>query len=86
MKKFLTADGKRPAGLFAAGIMVEKTVYIAGKGDYKPDEEIAGKVRNCLNEVRKTLQVAGLDLNSVVHSFCYLEDPNYYPEFNKVYA
>ena len=86
VKKFLTPDGKRPAGLFAAGVMVENTVYVAGKGDYKPDEEIAGKVRNCLNEVRKTLQTAGLDLNSVVHSFCYLEDPNYYPEFNKVYA
>jgi 2-iminobutanoate/2-iminopropanoate deaminase len=85
-KKFLTADGARPNGLFAPGIVVDKTVYIAGKGDYKPNEELAGKVRNCLNEVRKTLQVAGLDLNSVVHSFCYLEDPNYYPEFNKVYS
>jgi 2-iminobutanoate/2-iminopropanoate deaminase len=66
--------------------MVDKTVYIAGKGDYKPAEEIAGKTRNCLNEVRKSLQVIGLDLNNVVHSFCYLEDPAYYPEFNKVYG
>ena len=85
-KKFLTPDGKRPKGLFAPGVMVGKTVYIAGKGDYKPDEEIAGKVRNCLNEVRKTLQISGLDLENVVHSFCYLEDPAYYPEFNKVYG
>ena len=29
-----------PSGLFAPGVMVDKTVYIAGKGDYKPDEEI----------------------------------------------
>lgn len=85
-KRFLTPDGKRPTGLFAPGVMVGKTVYVAGKGDYKPTEEIAGKVRNCLAEVRKTLQVAGLDLENVVHSFCYLEDPNFYPEFNKVYA
>ncbi|MHB9029129.1 MAG: RidA family protein [Candidatus Latescibacterota bacterium] len=86
VKKFLTADGKPPRGLFAPGVMVDKTVYIAGKGDYKPAEEIAGKTRNCLNEVRKSLQVIGLDLNNVVHSFCYLEDPAYYPEFNKVYG
>jgi 2-iminobutanoate/2-iminopropanoate deaminase len=86
VKKFLTPDGKRPAGLFAPGVMVGNTVYIAGKGDYMPKEEIAGKVRNCLNEVRKSLQTAGLDLNRVVHTFCYLEDPNYYPEFNKVYG
>lgn len=85
-KKFLTADGKRPSGLFAPGVAVGKTVYVAGKGDYKPDEDIAGKTRNCLNEVRKTLQAAGLDLKDVVHSFCYLEDPSYYPEFNKVYG
>ncbi len=85
-KRFLTADGKRPNGLFAPGVAVGKTVYVAGKGDYKPDEDIAGKTRNCLNEVRKTLQAAGLDLENVVHSFCYLEDPAYYPEFNKVYG
>lgn len=85
-KKFLTPDGKRPSGLFAPGVMVGKTVYVAGKGDYKPQEEIQGKVRNCLNEVRKSLQVAGLDLANVVHSFCYIEDRSYAPEFDRVYA
>ncbi len=85
-KKFLTADGKRPSGLFAAGVIIGKTVYIAGKGDYKPQEEIRGKVVNCLNEVKKSLQIAGLDLGNVVHSFCYIEDPSYAPEFDRVYA
>ena len=85
-KRFLTPDGKRPAGLFAAGVMVGRTVYVAGKGDYKPQEEIQGKVRNCLNEVKKSLQVAGLDLPNVVHSFCYIEDKSYAPEFDRVYA
>ena len=28
-KKFLTKDGKRPSGLFAPGVQVGKTVYIA---------------------------------------------------------
>jgi len=85
-KKFLTPDGTRPTGLFAPGVMVGKTVYIAGKGDYKPQEEIQGKVRNCLNEVRKSLQAAGMDLANVVHSFCYIEDRTYAPEFDKAYA
>src|SRR5262249_37902530 len=39
-----------------------------------------------LGEVRKTLQVAGLDLNNVVKSFVYLEDHDQYAEFNKYYA
>jgi reactive intermediate/imine deaminase len=84
-KRFFTADGSRPAGLFAAGVAVGKTVYIAGKGDYKPNEDLPGKVRNCLAEVEKTLKVGGLTLNNVVSAQCYLEDPAYYPEFNRIY-
>ena len=30
-KRFATPDGKRPTGLFAPGVMVGKTLYIAGK-------------------------------------------------------
>jgi 2-iminobutanoate/2-iminopropanoate deaminase len=85
-KKFLTKDGKRPTGLFAPGVMVGKTVYIAGKGDYRPDAAFPDKVTNCLNEIRKTLQVAGLDMEHVVKSFVYLEDHDKFAEFNKAYA
>ncbi|RUL88308.1 RidA family protein [Tautonia sociabilis] len=85
-KRFLTRDGARPTGLFAPGIMVGKTVYVAGKGDYRPNEDFPEKVANCLNEVRGTLQQAGLDLGDVVKSFVYLEDPEMYDEFNTEYA
>ncbi len=85
-KKFLTKDGKRPSGLFAPGVQVGKTVYIAGKGDYRPDAPFPEKVKNCLNEIRKSLQVAGLDMQHVVKSFVYLEDHDKFGEFNKAYA
>ena len=85
-KKFLTKNGERPSGLFAPGVMVGKTVYIAGKGDYRPNAEFGEKVKNCLNEIRKSLQVADLDLKHVVKSFVYLEDPDKFGEFNKHYA
>jgi 2-iminobutanoate/2-iminopropanoate deaminase len=85
-KKFITKDGKRPSGLFAPGVMVGKTLYVAGKGDYKPEENTAGKVKNCLNEVRKTLVMAGMDMNNVVQSYIYLEDHDTYAEVNKHYA
>jgi 2-iminobutanoate/2-iminopropanoate deaminase len=39
-----------------------------------------------LNEVRKTLQAAGLDLQHVVKSFVYLEDHDKFAEFNKSYT
>ena len=85
-KKFATADGSRPGGLFAPGVMIGKTLYISGKGDYKPGEPYPDKVRNCLNEIRKTLQVMGMDYENIVTSFCYLEEPDRYAEFNEVYA
>ncbi len=86
VKKFATKDGSRPSGLFTNGVQVGKTLYISGKGDYSPDEPFDVKVRNCLGEVRKTLQQMGLDYDDVVKSYCYLEDWKKYPEFNKVYG
>src|SRR5262245_35716032 len=86
VKKFATADGKRPSGLFAPGVMVGKTLYVAGKGDYRPNAPFPDKVRNCIEEIRKTLKVAGMDLQDVVASYVYLEDPDQYAEMNKYYS
>ena len=66
--------------------MVGKTLYIAGKGDYKPEEDTAGKVKNCLGEIRKVLKMAGMDMNNVVQSYIYLEDHDQYAVVNKHYA
>jgi 2-iminobutanoate/2-iminopropanoate deaminase len=85
-RTFVTKDGKRPSGLFAPGVIVGKTLYIAGKGDYKPKEDTAGKVKNCLDEIRKVLKMAGMDMNNVVQSYIYLEDHDQYAVVNKHYA
>jgi 2-iminobutanoate/2-iminopropanoate deaminase len=79
-------EGRQKGALFAAGAKVGKTLYISGKGDYRPDAEFPEKVENCLNEIRKTLQSAGLDMRHVVKSFVYLEDRDKYAEMNTHYA
>jgi len=86
VKRFITPDGKRPSGLFAPGVMVGKTLYIAGKGDYRPNDEFPGKVKNCLAEIEKTLKQAGLGFEHVVKSFVYLEDHDKYDDLNKYYG
>jgi 2-iminobutanoate/2-iminopropanoate deaminase len=86
VKRFATPDGKRPSGLFAPGVMVGQTLYIAGKGDYKPNEEFPAKVKNCLGEIEKTLKAAGLGMEHVVKSFVYLEDSDKYDDLNKYYG
>jgi 2-iminobutanoate/2-iminopropanoate deaminase len=85
-KKFITPNGQPSTGLFSPGVMTGKTLYIAGKGDYRPDAPFAEKVDNCIAEVRKTLTAAGLDTANVVKSFVYLEDPGQYALFNERYA
>src|SRR3954454_3868653 len=85
-KRFITPDGKRPTGLFAPGVMVGKTLYVAGKGDYRPNDEFPAKVKNCLSEIEKTLQTAGLGMEHVVKSFVYLEDHDKYDDLNKYYG
>jgi 2-iminobutanoate/2-iminopropanoate deaminase len=83
-EKATAKQGK--SALFAAGSKVDKILYISGKGDYRPDAEFPEKVKNCLGEIRKTLQSAGLDLQNVVKSFVYLEDHDKYAEMNKYYG
>jgi enamine deaminase RidA (YjgF/YER057c/UK114 family) len=85
-KRFITSDGKRPSGLFAPGVMVGKTLYVAGKGDYRPNEEFPAKVKNCLAEIEKTLKQAGLGMEHVVKSLVYLEDHDKYDDLNKYYG
>src|SRR4051794_34699012 len=82
-KRFITPDGKRPTGLFAPGVRVGKTLYIAGKGDYKPNDEFPDKVKNCLGEIEKTLKQAGLGLEHIVKSFVFLEGHDKYDDLNK---
>lgn len=84
--KSAAKQGRRTGAPFSPGAKVGKTLYISGKGDYRPDAEFPEKVENCLNEVRKTLQSAGLDMKHVVKSFVYLEDADKYAEMNKYYA
>jgi enamine deaminase RidA (YjgF/YER057c/UK114 family) len=85
-KKPAEKAGKRATPLFTAGARVGKTLYISGKGDYRPNAEFPEKVENCLGEIRKALQSAGLDMRHVVKSFVYLEDRDKYADLNPVYA
>jgi 2-iminobutanoate/2-iminopropanoate deaminase len=85
-KRSAPKSGNRQGAPFAPGAKVGKTLYISGKGDYRPNAEFPEKVENCLNEIRKVLQSAGLDMKHVVKSFVYLEDHDKYAEMNKHYA
>jgi 2-iminobutanoate/2-iminopropanoate deaminase len=85
-KTYVTLEGPPPTGPFVPVVLVGKTLYVSGKGDYKPEEGIPGKIRNCLTEIRNALKLAKMDMENVVQVWVYLEDINAYSEMNKVYA
>ncbi len=65
-------------------------VYISGKGPQRPDgttpPNFPDQARQCLENIRKVLETAGLSMDHVVYVQVYLEDINRFRELNDVFA
>jgi reactive intermediate/imine deaminase len=65
-------------------------VYVSGQGPHRPDGTIPAdfpaQVRQCLENIRKVVETAGLSLDHVVYVQVYLEDVNHYQELNEVFT
>src|SRR4051794_41879033 len=83
VKKFLTKNGERPGGLFAPGVMVGKTVYVAGKGDYRPGADVAGEGKKWPREGPQTPPGGRLRPKNRGQTFAYPPDPPTVPRFTK---
>lgn len=87
-KKFIAPPDSK-IGLFSPGVMVGKTLYIAGKGDHIPvgghHKTFPEQARQCLENVRATLKLAGLDMQHIVAAWVFLDDANNYEELNKLF-
>ena len=88
VKKLITPPGSK-IGLFSPGVRVGETVFVSGKGDQIPGgghpPNFEGSVRQCLENVRSTLQLTGLDMQHVVQAWVVLKDLNNYDVLNKVF-
>jgi len=65
-------------------------VYISGQGPHRPDgitpADFPAQVRQCLENIRKVIESAGLSMDHIVYVQVYLEDVNHYYELNEVFA
>ena len=65
-------------------------VYLSGQGPRRPDgstpENFADQVHQCLENVERIVEAAGLSKDNVVYVQVYLQDMHRYPELNKVFA
>lgn len=87
-KKFIHPPGSK-IGMFSPGIMVGKTLYVAGKGDHIPGgghpKTFPEQARQCLENVRSTLKLANMDMENVVKAWVVLDDLENYDALNKVF-
>jgi enamine deaminase RidA (YjgF/YER057c/UK114 family) len=65
-------------------------VYVSGQSSHRPDEttpaDFPGQVRQCLENIRKVVESAGLSKDHVVYVQVHLQDMNHYRELNDVFA
>jgi enamine deaminase RidA (YjgF/YER057c/UK114 family) len=64
-------------------------VYVSGQGPHgggATSANFPSQVRQCLDNIRKVVETAGLSMDHVVYVQVYLEDVKRYPELNEVFA
>ena len=65
-------------------------VYVSGQGPRRPDSTMpatfAEQVRQALDNIKATLEAAGLDMDHVVYTQVYLEDIRNTDEMNRVFG
>jgi enamine deaminase RidA (YjgF/YER057c/UK114 family) len=84
---------QNPAGASALGpngLDAGDYVYVSAQGPHRVDgsaaADFAGQARQCLDNIRRVMEQAGLSMEHVVYVQVYLEDVKNYPELNEVFA
>jgi len=78
-KRVITpANGVPPVGPYSPGILVGDYLYVSGQGAAKPDGGFPATVEEqtaqCLTNVRRIVEAAGLTMQHVVYATVYLHD------------
>jgi 2-iminobutanoate/2-iminopropanoate deaminase len=89
-RKFISSDLARSRNLpFSSGVVVGNTLYIAGT-TADPDKIKAGltpeaEVRDIMEQVKGTVEKAGMKMEDIVSMQVFTTDLNLYDAFNGVY-
>ena len=74
---------------FSGGVLVGNTFYLAGKIGLTPDRKVPGtpeeEARLVLDDVKATLEKAGMSMDDLVSVQVFCSDVRHYDAFNRVY-
>jgi enamine deaminase RidA (YjgF/YER057c/UK114 family) len=85
-----SADARSPVHPVPNGFDAGDYVYVSGQGPRgaggKTSADFPAQVRQCLDNIRKVVETAGLSMDHVVYVQVYLEDVKHYQELNEAFA
>ena len=74
---------------FSGAVRVDDTVYLSGTLGLNPGQQVPETVeeeaRNVLNNIKASLEAAGLTMDDLVQVQVFCSDVSYYDTFNEVY-
>jgi reactive intermediate/imine deaminase len=87
-KAIVPATGPKPVGPYTPGIMAGEYLYVSGQGARGPDGTIPSnfdeQAVNCLNNVKKIVEAAGLTMEHIVYTQIYFKDISNYEKLNPI--
>jgi len=88
---YASPAGAPAVGPYSPAVGAGDFVFVSGQIPLDPDGKIVGytpkdQTRKALENLRATLQAAGLDLEHVVKTTVFLTDMNEFAAMNKVYG
>ena len=88
---FASPSGAPAVGPYSAAVGAGDYVFVSGQVPLAPDGKIVGytpkdQARKALENLRATLQAAGLTLDNVVKTTIFLKDMDEFAAVNDVYA
>lgn len=93
MKKVIsTALAPAAIGPYSQGIMTDRYIFTSGQLPVAPEagkitaETIEGQAEQALTNLKAVLAEAGIDMDRVLKTTCFLADINDFAAFNAVYG
>ncbi len=90
--KYISSDDAPAAiGPYSQSIETNGLLFISGQTPVDPADgsvpsDVAAQARQCCENVKVILDVAGIDFGHVVKTTCFLSDMAHFDAFNEVYA
>jgi 2-iminobutanoate/2-iminopropanoate deaminase len=87
-----TSSAPKALGPYSQAIVTDEFLFCSGQAAIDPETneftggDVGAQTERTLMNLSAVLEAAGLDLNDVVKTTCFLRDMDDFKAFNKVYA